>query len=70
MDRDELDATSDETSRPARRKVRLPRFLVSEPVGLGDVVKKATTSVGVRPCASCEQRAHRMNQWLRIAPRD
>jgi hypothetical protein len=52
---------------PARR-VRLPRFLVSEPVGLGQVVKRATTAIGMRPCAPCERRAELLDRWLRIEP--
>jgi hypothetical protein len=52
-----------------KHRARLPRFVSSEPVGLGDVVKKVTTAVGIRPCGACEERAARMNQWLRLEPR-
>jgi hypothetical protein len=45
--------------------VRLPVFLSDEDeVGLGDVVKRATSSVGIRPCGGCEQRAAALNRWL------
>jgi hypothetical protein len=47
-----------------RHRVRLPRFVAAEPVGLGDVVKRVTASVGVKPCSSCEERAARLNQWV------
>jgi hypothetical protein len=53
---------------PARR-LRLPRFIVPEPVGLGRVVTRITSAAGVKPCAPCEQRAERLDRWLRIEPR-
>jgi hypothetical protein len=52
-----------------RYHVRLPRFIVHEPVGVGQVVKRVTGAVGVKPCAPCEQRAARLDRWLRIEPR-
>ena len=48
--------------------VRLPKFLVKDTVGLGQMVKRVTKSVGVSPCAPCEQRAARLDQWLRFSP--
>jgi hypothetical protein len=53
----------------ARHRARLPRLLAAEPVGLGDVVKRVTGAVGVRPCSACEQRAARLNRWLEFGPR-
>jgi hypothetical protein len=50
-----------------KHTVQLPRFLVEEPVGLGEVVKRITTSIGVQPCGSCGQRAKRLDQWLRFS---
>jgi hypothetical protein len=54
--------------RIATHSIRLPRFLVEEPIGLGQVVKRITKSIGVQPCGSCEQRATRLDQWLRFSP--
>ena len=45
-------------------RVRLPGFITDEEVGLGDVIKRATSSIGIRPCTGCEQRAARLNRWL------
>ena len=53
----------------ATRRVRLPRFLVPEPVGLGQVAKRVTKAVGVKPCGPCDQRAERMDRWMRLEPR-
>jgi hypothetical protein len=54
---------------PPAHRVRLPRFLVSEPIGFGQVVKRMTGAAGVKPCGPCEQRAARLNSWLRFEPR-
>lgn len=45
-------------------RVHLPGFLVDEDIGLGDVVKRATYAVGIKPCGGCEKRAAAMNQWM------
>ena len=48
---------------PAHR-VRLPGFVLDEDVGLGDVVKRATRTVGIKACGGCERRAAALNRWL------
>ena len=53
--------------RPAHQ-VRLPGFLVDEDIGLGDVIKRVTYAMGVKPCAGCEQRAAALNRWMRFSP--
>lgn len=57
--------------RPARRPrtVRLPGFVADEPVGLGDVVKRATASVGIKPCGTCAERAARLNAAVVVTGR-
>jgi hypothetical protein len=45
-------------------RVRLPGFVKDEEVGLGDVIKRATYSVGIRPCRGCGQRAATLNRWM------
>lgn len=44
--------------------VRLPGFIADEEIGLGDVVKRATYAVGIRPCGGCARRAAALNRWL------
>jgi len=34
------------------------------PAGLGDVIKRATSAMGVKPCAACEKRARRLNEKI------
>lgn len=45
-------------------RVRLPGFIHKGDIGLGDVVKRATSSVGIKPCGGCERRAEVLNRWL------
>jgi hypothetical protein len=49
-------------SRPLR--MRLPGFLVEDEVGLGDVIKRATYAIGIKPCGGCERRATTLNRWV------
>lgn len=44
-------------------KVRLPGF-ISEEIGLGDVVKRATSAFGIKTCGGCARRAAALNRWL------
>jgi hypothetical protein len=50
-------------------KVRLPGFIIDEEIGLGDVIKRATSAVGIRPCDRCEQRAAALNRWITFSGR-
>jgi hypothetical protein len=55
-----------ERKRRTLNRVRLPGFVSeeAEEVGLGDVVKRATATVGIRPCGGCERRAEALNRWM------
>ena len=53
----------DREQRPIHQ-VRLSGFLIEEEVGLGDLIKKATYAMGVKPCGGCEQRAAALNRWM------
>ena len=53
-----------ESSRPAAHRVRLPGFVIEEEIGLGDVVKRATYAIGIKPCGGCEKRAAALNRWM------
>ena len=45
-------------------RVRLPGFITDKEIGLGDVIKRATSSIGIRPCGGCESRAAVLNHWF------
>jgi hypothetical protein len=48
------------------RAPQLPRFVTDEEVGLGDVIKRVTHTIGIRACGGCERRAATLNRWLRF----
>jgi hypothetical protein len=53
---------------PARHRMRLPGFIgAGREVGLGDVVGRATSLVGLRPCGACSRRAEALNRWLSLS---
>ena len=45
-------------------QIRLPGFISDEEIGLGDVIKKVTSSVGIQPCGGCARRAAALNRWM------
>lgn len=48
-------------------RVRLPGFLIEEEIGLGDVVKRVTYAIGIKPCGGCERRAAALNGWMHFS---
>ena len=61
--------TSIETAHQQNHKpyrVRLPGFITEAELGLGDMVKRATYAVGIKPCGGYERRAAALNRWLVI----
>jgi hypothetical protein len=48
----------------APHRVRLPGFIKDDEVGLGNVIKRATSTLGLQPCGGCEQRAAALNRWM------
>ena len=54
---------SNDSPRPPRR-VRLPGFITDDEIGLGDVIKRATLYIGIKPCGGCERRAAALNGWV------
>jgi len=52
------------TGEPPTYRVRLPGFLIEEEVGLGDLVKKATYAMGIKPCGGCQKRAAALSRWM------
>ena len=62
----ESKATPDAAERQPHR-VRLPGFLIEEEVGLGDVIKRVTYAMGIKPCGGCEKRAAALNRWMHFS---
>jgi hypothetical protein len=44
-------------------QVRVP-LNAQRPVGLGDVISRATSALGVKPCAACKKRAAALNKRI------
>lgn len=61
-------ADENDSRRPSRR-MRLPGFISEQEVGLGDVIKRATYAMGIKPCGGCERRATALNRWLTFTGR-
>jgi hypothetical protein len=59
--------------RPAHKRagapIRLPGFVSDRDIGLGDLVKRATSALGIKPCGGCERRAAALNRWLILSGR-
>ena len=62
----ENEEAKNQAREPQPHRVRLPEFLVDEDIGLGDVIKRVTYAVGIKPCGGCEKRAAALNQWVRL----
>jgi hypothetical protein len=58
-----------ETTKRQPRNVRLPVFVSDEPLGLGDVIKRATSTIGIKPCGGCAERAARLNSRVAFTGR-
>ena len=47
-------------------RIRLPGFIKEEEIGFGDVIKRVTYAIGIKPCTGCEKRAATLNRWIRF----
>jgi hypothetical protein len=54
---------------PEPYRLRLPGFILDEEIGLGDVIKRMTSAVGIKPCGGCARRAATLNRWIAFAGR-
>jgi len=60
--------TNDRPDNQSRYHMRLPGFVIDSEIGLGDVVKRMTSTVGIRPCGGCQRRAATLNSWFTFGP--
>jgi hypothetical protein len=63
MNRSEEKQTEIRGAHQAHRE-HLPGFIKEEEIGLGDVIKRVTYSMGIKPCAGCQKRAAALNRWM------
>ena len=52
----------DRASLGKRFRPRLPAPMTDEAEGIGDVIKRITSAVGITPCGGCQQRAQALNE--------
>jgi hypothetical protein len=45
-------------------RVRLPRFVSDDDIGLGDAISRMSHAVGFRRCGGCARRASALNRWI------
>ena len=68
----ETDDDDVESATTARFTVSLPGFIAEdEPgtMGAGDLIKRGTSLLGIRPCGGCSRRAETLNRLLQIRTR-
>jgi hypothetical protein len=64
MSQDQPKTGRGDRDEPTPHRVRLPGFVADTEVGLGEVIKRATSLAGIRPCGSCLERAAALNRWM------
>jgi hypothetical protein len=66
--RDRTDSGSASSGERQPYRMRLPGFIREEEVGLGDVIKRATSVIGIKPCGGCAKRAAALNRRFVLSP--
>ena len=56
--------TTSKTNERQPHRIRLPGFITEKEVGLGDVIKRATSAVGIRPCGGSKAVLRRSTSGL------
>ena len=64
MSQDQPTTGRGDRGEPTPHRVRLPGFVAETEVGLGEVIKRATSLAGIRPCGPCLERAATLNRWM------
>src|SRR6266568_4618783 len=55
------------TDTARQHRIKLPGFRVNGEIGLGDVIKRFTSALGIKHCVGCERRAALLNRWVSFA---
>ena len=63
------DVQSKSREHPEALRVRLPGFVNDDEIGLGDVIKRATSYFGLPSCGGCNSRAEALNRWMSFSGR-
>ena len=58
------EATDSEQMTQPSHQATIPRFVIDDDIGLGDVIKRVTQTFGIKSCRGCERRAAALNRWF------
>ncbi len=53
-----------------RERMTVPVPFLQEESGLGDLIKRATSALGIQPCGGCQKRAEALNERVVFVPWD
>ena len=53
---------------PKKHPIRLPAIIPKKEIGLGDVIKRAVSAIGIKPCEKCRKRAASLNKMIVFGP--
>lgn len=56
-----------ESADGARFVIRLPGLIKDDVVGVGDIIKRVTSTMGIQPCGGCKRRAQALNRVLAVS---
>jgi hypothetical protein len=70
MKENETEAAVADQDPQVPHRARIPGFNTETEIGLGDVIKRATSLAHIRPCGPCHKRAAALNRWLVFSGRD
>lgn len=62
-----IEVTEKREHRPYR--IHLPGFVSDDDIGLGDLLKRVTYAVGIKPCGGCERRSAALNRRMVFSKR-
>jgi len=65
---DDVEKAGSEEATCAKYRISVPG-LVSGEIGLGDVITRTASLVGIAPCGDCRHRAQVLNSWFAFSPR-
>lgn len=57
-------AKPENNSQRGPRVVSLPGFLIEDDIGAGEMIKRATAAIGIKPCGGCGRRAAALDRRL------
>lgn len=50
--------------------INIPILSSNRKIGLGQAIKRIISSIGIKSCESCEQRARSLDRWVRFTGQD